>query len=131
MLNRINNRNGEGYVDIVIIVLAVMLCIALVVKISPVFIAKSQLDTFANELIREAEIKGCIGSETTSRAADLRSQLGITPSISWSRTGNIQLDDEITVTCTMQVNIGLWDNFGSFPINLTAVASGRSEVYWK
>jgi len=130
-LNRIKNRNGEGYVDIVIIVLAVMLCIALVVKISPVFIAKSQLDTFANELIREAEIKGRIGSETTSKANDLRSQLGITPSISWSRTGNIQLDDEITVTCTMQVNIGLWDNFGSFPINLTAVASGRSEVYWK
>ena len=130
-MNRIKNRNGEGYVDIVIIVLAVMLCIALVVKISPVFIAKSQLDTFANELIREAEIKGRIGSETTSKANDLRSQLGITPSISWSRTGNIQLDDEITVTCTMQVNIGLWDNFGSFPINLTAVASGRSEVYWK
>jgi hypothetical protein len=31
----------------------------------------------------------------------------------------------------MIVNIGLFGGFGSFPIELTAKASGKSEVYWK
>jgi len=131
MLQKLKNRRGEGYIDVVVIILAAMLCIALVVKVSPVFIAKNQLDTFASEIVREAEIQGRVGSETTARANELRGQLGVDPSISWSRTGNIQLDGDITVTCTMQVNIGLWGDFGSFPITLTSVASGKSEVYWK
>lgn len=131
MLGLLRQRRGEGYVDVVVIVLAAMLCIALVVKVAPVFIAKGQLDTFANELVREAEISGRVGSETSSRANALKSQLGIDPAISWSRNGLLQLDTDVMVTCTMTVNIGLFGDFGSFPIELTAKASGKSEAYWK
>ena len=127
----LKDRCGEGYVDVAVLVLAAMLCIALIVKVSPVFLAKSHLDTFASEIVREAEIAGRVGSETNMRISQLRGQLGIDPAISWSRTGNIQLDDDITVTCTMTVNIGLWGSFGSFPIELRSVASGKSEVYHK
>lgn len=131
MLKILRQKRGEGYIDVAVIVLAAMLCIALVVQVAPVFIAKSQLNTFANELVREAEISGRIGSETTSRANELKSQLGINPSISWSRTGQLQIDTSITVTCTLTVDIGLFGSFGSYPITLTSKASGRSEVYWK
>ena len=51
--------------------------------------------------------------------------------ISWSRTGNIQLNQEFTLTLTLQTDIGLFGGFGSFPVTLTAKASGKSEVYWK
>ena len=131
MLKILRQKRGEGYVDVAIIVLAAMLCIALVVQVAPVFIVKNQLDTFASELIREAEITGRIGSETSSRADELKNQLGINPTISWSKTGRLQLDTDVTVTCTMTVNIGLFGGFGSFPIELTAKSSGKSEVYWK
>jgi len=131
LLKLLRQKNGEGYVDVAIIVLVAMLCIALVVQVAPVFVVKNQLDTFASELIREAEITGRVGSETSSRANELKSQLGITPTISWSKTGRLQLDTDITVTCTMTVNIGLFGGFGSFLIELTARASGKSEVYWK
>jgi hypothetical protein len=131
LLKILRQKRGEGYVDVAIIVLAAMLCIALVVQVAPVFIVKNQLDTFASELIREAEITGRIGSETSSRADELKNQLGINPTISWSKTGRLQLDTDVTVTCTMIVNIGLFGGFGSFPIELTAKASGKSEVYWK
>lgn len=131
MLKILRQKRGEGYVDVAIIVLVAMLCIALVIQVAPVFVVKNQLDTFAGELIREAEITGQVGSETSSRASELESQLGITPTISWSKTGRLQLDTDITVTCTMTVNIGLFGGFGSFPIELTAKASGKSEVYWK
>lgn len=131
MLKILRQRRGEGYIDVAIIVLAAMLCLALVVQVAPVFVVKNQLDTFANELIREAEITGRVGSETSSRANELKSQLGLNPAISWSQTGRLQLDTAVTVTCTMTVNIGLFGDFGSFPIELTAKASGKSEVYWK
>ncbi|HWR57060.1 MAG TPA: DUF4320 family protein [Negativicutes bacterium] len=131
MLKILRQRRGEGYIDVAIIVLAAMLCIALVVQVAPVFVVKNQLDTFANELVREAEITGRVGSETSSRANELKSQLGLNPAISWAQTGRLQLDTDVTVTCTMTVNIGLFGDFGSFPIELTAKASGKSEVYWK
>ena len=46
-------RSGEGYIDVAVLILCVMLVLALSVKILPVFIAKQQLDTFATELCRD------------------------------------------------------------------------------
>lgn len=132
MLKRIlKSRRGEGYIDICVLVLCVMLVIAFAVKLFPVFIAKQQLDTFATELIREAEIAGRIGSETDRREQALREQTGLNPDIEWSDTGNIQLNEEITVSLTYDMDLGLFGGFGSFPITLTAEATGKSEVYWK
>ncbi len=127
----IKERRAEGYVDVAVLVLCVMLVLALALRVLPVFIAKQQLDTFATELMREAEISGRIGSETDRRAAALREKTGIDPQISWSDSGQIQLNQEVTVTLTLQKNIGLFGNFGSFPVTLRAQATGKSEVYWK
>ena len=41
------------------------------------------------------------------------------------------MNQEITVTLTLQKNIGLFGNFGSFPVTLRSQATGKSEVYWK
>mgnify|MGYP000199097512 CR=1 FL=1 len=54
----LRNKRGEGYLDVAVLVLCAMLVIALAVKVFPVYIQKQQLDTFATELIREAEIAG-------------------------------------------------------------------------
>lgn len=131
MLKILKSRCGEGYIDVVVLVLCAMLVIALAVKVFPVYIAKQQLDTFATELIREAEIAGQVGSETDRREQMLREKTGLIPTVSWSKTGRIQLNEEIKVTVTYQTNIGLFGGFGSFPITLRADGAGRSEVYWK
>ena len=131
MLKKLHNKRGEGYIDVAVLVLCAMLVLALAVKVFPVFIAKNQLDTFANELCREAEIAGRVGSETSTRAQVLREKTGLNPTISWSKTGWIQLNEEFTVTVSMQTNIGLFGGFDSFPITLTAHAAGKSEVYHK
>ena len=125
----LKSKRGEGYIDVCVLVLCAMLVIALAVQVLPVFIAKTQLDTYATELCREAEISGRVGSETSRRAAVLTEQTGLSPRISWSKTGNIQLNQEITVTLTLEKNIGLFGGFGSFPITLRSEASGKSEVY--
>ena len=134
MLKKVmKNKCGEGYIDVCVLVLCAMLVIALAVQVLPVFIAKNQLDTYATELCREAEISGRVGSETSRRAAVLTEQTGLSPRISWSKTGTIQLNQEVTVTLTLTLerNIGLFGDFGSFPITLRSEASGKSEVYHK
>ena len=61
MKNKWKKRSGEGYIDTCVLILCAMLVIALAVQVLPAFIAKQQLDTFATELVREAEIAGRIG----------------------------------------------------------------------
>ena len=131
MLKALKNKRGEGYIDVVILVLCAMLVIALAVRVFPVFIAKQQLDVFAAELCREAEIAGRVGTETDRREQILREKTGIDPMIYWSRTGRIQLNEEFTVTLSLQMDIGLFEGFRSIPLTLRAEASGKSEVYFK
>lgn len=123
-------KRGEGYIDVCIIVLVFVMIMALMLAAVPVFVAKIQLDNFADELVREAEIAGQIGSEITARAAVLSEKTGLHPTITWSRSGKVQLNQEFTVTLTTTKDIG-FGPFGSFPVELKAAASGKSEVYWK
>ena len=127
----LKNNRGEGYIDVVVLVLCAMLVIALAVKVFPAYIAKQKVDTFATELVREAEIAGRVGSETARREELLVEKTGIAPEVTWSRTGRIQLNEEISVVVIYRMDIGLFGEFGSFPVTLRGEAMGKSEVYWK
>ena len=127
----LRDKRGEGDVDVVVLILCAVLVLALAMRVLPVFIQKQQLDMFATELIREAEVTGRIGTETTRRAEILKEKTGLSPNITWSKSGRIQLNDDVTVTLTFKTNIGLFGGFGSFPITLRSQATGKSEVYWK
>ena len=131
MRKLLKKRPGEGYIDVCVLVVCAMLVISFALRVLPVFIAKQQLDTYATELVREAEISGRVGSETTLREQVLNERMGITPTVEWSQTGNIQLNHEVTVTVRLNADIGLFGDFGSFPVSLTAQTTGKSEVYWK
>lgn len=130
MRKLLRSKRGEGYIDVCIIVLVVIMILALFNAAAPVMTVKMQLDNFADELVREAEISGRIGVETTARARVLSEKTGLSPKIEWSRNGKIPLNQEFTVTLTVTLDIG-FGGFGSFPVTLTSKASGKSEVYWK
>ena len=126
MLKRIGmlwkDRRGEGYVDVIVLVLCAVLVIALAVRVLPVYIAKHRLDTFATELVRERgsnrEYRGrnrpaCGGikGENRHRSGDCL--------VSGRRSSS---NEEVTVTLTLHQEIGLFGNFGSFPILLRSQA---------
>ncbi len=125
------NNKGQGYLDTVILILVSIMVIAFAMQLFQVYMTKQKVDTFATELMRVAEISGQVGSATSSKAETLKSNLGINPSISWSKSGRIQLNEEVTVTITLEKDLGLFGEFGSFPVTLKGVASGKGEVYWK
>ena len=127
----LKGKRGEGYIDVVVLVLCAVFVLALAMRVLPVFIQKQQLDYYASELVREAEVTGRVGEETSRREAVLTEKTGLTPDITWSTQGQIQLNSDVTVTLTMETNIGLFGDIGSFPVTLRAQATGKSEVYWK
>lgn len=129
--NKLTEQKGEGYVDVAVLVLCLMFVIALAVRVFPVYICKLQLDNFADEMVREAEMCGRVGEETSRREAVLREKTGLSPQVSWSVSGNIQLNEEVSVTLSLEKNIGLFGGIGSFPVTLQARAVGKSEVYHK
>ena len=83
-------------------------------RVLPVFIQKQQLDTFATELVREAEVSGRVGAETSRRAAVLSEKNRASSGHFISSHGRIQLNEEVTVILTMDTNIGLFGEFASF-----------------
>ena len=48
----LSERRGEGYVDVIVLVLCAVMVLALAMRVLPIFIQKQQLDTFATELVR-------------------------------------------------------------------------------
>ena len=90
-------HSGEGYIDVCVLVVCAMLVLALVVRVLPVFVAKQQLDTYAVELVREAEISGRVGTETSRRAAALTDSTGLDPDIRWSKASTSGLQRRLKV----------------------------------
>lgn len=126
------SKRGEGYIDVAIGILCLMLVVALAVSIFPVFMRKQQLDSFAAEIVREAEIAG--GTHVSERIATLCEETGLHPQITWDCNyysgSRVQLNGDISVTLTDTVDIGFFI-FGPFPMEIQAKASGKSEVYYK
>ena len=56
MRRLLKEKHGEGFVDVCVLVLSVALVLALVVRIAPVFVAKQNLDVFADELERRSMV---------------------------------------------------------------------------
>ena len=135
-MKRIGNlwkdRRGEGYIDTAVGVLCLMLVVALAMAVMPVFQKKHQLDSFAAEIVRQAEVTG--NTNVSARIAQLKAETGLNPQIVWEcdyiSGTKVQLNGDIRVTLTERVDIGFFV-FGHFPIELKARASGKSEVYHK
>ena len=127
----LRSKRGEMLVTVSVVLMVAMTVVAFSTKLYPVFLHKQQLDTYAGELCRVAEISGRVGDETVAKEEKLDAEMTISPNVAWNTSGKVQLNGEITVTCTMTENIGLWGGFGSFPITIQGRATGQSEVYWK
>ena len=131
ILNRLKSTRGEGYIDVAVGILVVMILLVFVIKVAPIFITKMTLNNYANELCREAEIAGRIGAETTARLERLNeSHPDLNPVVLWSKNGNVQIGDTFTVSVKATYNFS-FSKFSSSPITITATAEGTSEVFWK
>lgn len=127
----LKSEKGEMVINITVILMAVMYTISLGLHLYPVFIRYQQMQTYANEICRVAEISGRIGSETTTKEEKLNQEIGITPDVVWNTSGQVQLNGDVNVTCSTTVEIGNFGGIASVSVPVYGHASGQSEVYWK
>ena len=83
-----------------ILVICAMLVITLAVKVFPVYIQKQQIDTFAVELIREQKSQAVVLKPPAESRCYLKT--GLYPTVTWSKTGKIQLNEEVRVTLSIR-----------------------------
>ncbi len=126
----LRSQRGDMYIEMFVSLMVLMMMLVLFINIATVFVRKQQLDMFAGSLCREAELYGCIGAETDSRASELMTQTGMSPTITWSKTGKLALGEDFTLTLGITQDIGFGD-LGSYPITLTSRNSGQGEILWK
>lgn len=126
----LKSSRGSIVFESPVLMILIVMVLVLFLTVASAIIDKQQLNVYASELMRSAELSGQIGKETSEMKNKLTDRTGLEPKVTWSKDGKIQLGDEFTVTCTIQKDLG-FGNLGSFPITLQSKQTGRSEVYWK
>ncbi len=123
-------RKRTGYINVTILFMVSVFGLVLILTVFPIFNKKLNLDNFANEILRVAEIEGYVGSKTNDRINELKEITGLDPEIVWDKTGNIQIGEglEVIVKDTYDISFFIFD---IDPIDLVSKATGKSEVYWK
>lgn len=136
MKNKLLNKRGEGYIDIVVTVLVIAFVLVFAISIFSVVTAKQDLKYMCSELIDCASVNGGITTEVDQRFRELCAETGITPTVQFSAifydsaSGKVQLGDTITCTLTYNATLPGFGNF-IFPLQVGATESGLSRVYWK
>ena len=125
-----NNNRGSIYLDVIIGIYCLLFLLAIFLHTLPVFTTQNKLNHFVAEVLRTAELSGRIDTEVDGEIARQTRITGLSPEISFSVAGEVDLGEEILVTGKITVDIG-FGSVGSFPVPLVSTASGRSEVYWK
>ena len=79
MKRLLKDKRGEGFVDVCVLVLAIAMVLALVVRIAPVFVAKQNLDVFADVQPREHQRHHNDGQEAEEEACPELGVAHVTP----------------------------------------------------
>ena len=135
----IRDQTGDGYIDVAIVILIVFALMASFLAIFPIFTAQQSLNNTARQIARTVEVTGRAGPEVDDY---LNTCPGLVPdSIQYETVWldknkkTIQLKTPFTVTASKKVSIViLRPSFGkslAIQVQITASASGISEVYWK
>lgn len=139
--NKIKTRKkASSFIEVIFQFAVIMSLIFCFITLWKPFIYKQNLDYMAKTLVRAVEANGRIDSEITALANDLKSEMDVTPTVTWSApyiagTNKIQLRQRFTLTVhdTIQIKI-IEPTFGSplvlnIPIEKKFI--GISQVYWK
>lgn len=135
-----SRKRSEAFLDVLFQFAIAMSLIFCFMALWKPFIYKQNMDYMAKTLVRAVEANGRIDGEITALANELKSEMGVNPTITWnapyiSGTNKIQLRQKFTLTVRDSVDIKLIEpTFGSplvISIPIEKKFTGISQVYWK
>lgn len=132
------NNSGEGYLELIIIMVVSITLICSFIEIIPIFIKKQYLDYMAQSLARTIEITGSKGSIYDKELDRLKSETGLDPSIDIEGDfidDKLQLRERFTITLKDNVSVKIIEPSFAPPVEIkipiSRTITGISEVYWK
>ncbi|MBP9989773.1 MAG: DUF4320 family protein [Ruminococcus sp.] len=136
MKKLLTDRKGEGYIDICIGIIALLMVMVLTLNIYTFLTLKQDMDEISEQLIEVATYTGCFGDEFNQRADSLKTEFfDFDVSVNADSYYNaaykrVQLGNTMRVTVTVHtklMGVGVVD----IPITANNSRSGISEHYWK
>jgi len=135
MLKAIRSKKAEGYIDVAVSLIAIMMVIVLALQVFSFLTLKMDMDYFAREMVKVATVSGTTKADAiTARQQELAEEVGFSPSVTWKATyykgKKVQYGNVIQVTISYQASL---IGFGviKVPLTLKATYSGLSQQYWK
>lgn len=132
----ITSKKGEGYIDVVVGIFAMMMVVVVVLNIFQFMTLKQDLDEISGQLIETATFNGCFDNEFDERVEGLQDQFfdfNVTTGAEEyfnAAYKRVQLGDQMDVYVSVQTYV---QGLGMFriPVTVTSHRSGISEKYWK
>lgn len=133
-------RRADGFIGVIFQFAIIMSLIFCFIALWKPFIYKQNLDYMAKTLVRAVEANGRIDGSITDLQNQLKSELGINPTITWSATyisgtNKIQIRQKFTLTVSDTVTIKLIEPSFSAPLSIKIPVNkkfiGISQVFWK
>ena len=132
----ITSKKGEGYIDVVVGIFAILMVVVVVLNIFQFMTLKQDLDEISGQLIETATFNGCFDSEFYERVESLQNQFFDfqvdTDAENYfnAHYERVQLGDQMDVYVSVETYI---QGLGIFkiPVTVTSHRSGISEKYWK
>lgn len=138
--NFIRDRTGEGYMDVAIAMLIIFALVAGLLSLFPIYTTYQDLNATARQMAHVVEVCGQADSDTLAIVTSNDKLLApddIAIETTWYNAWQkkIQLKTPFTITLTKRIVIPIMKPVGGrvigIRVNITASASGISEVYWK
>lgn len=136
-LKIIKNKDGTSYIDTIILIFVIAMILALFIKVIPVFILKSNLNTFATNISKIISVEGRYDTEVKNKIKEYQNAnhmddvvINMDETVFINGTDKIQLNDKIVVKVQLKYDLGFFQ-FCKFEVTLNNKAIERSDVYWK
>ncbi len=149
--SRVCRCNGFSYIETMFEVFIILVLLAAIMSLFPLFMQKYSLDIAANEIADNIALSGCTGEysfDISSKDAVIQAiseEYGmklddflleidsgaISQTVSDTRGTLVQLGGKFSVTLTVVRNIKIGGIIPDIPVTLESTATGRSELYWK
>ena len=133
-------KRSEAFLDVLFQFAVAMSLIICFVALWKPFIYTQNMDYMAKTLVRAVEANGRIDGNITALANELKSDMGVNPTITWnaayiSGTNKFQLRQKFTLTVHDTIDIKLIEPTFTSPLVISIPIEkkfiGISQVYWK
>ncbi len=128
----LKDRSGTAtFIEMAVLVIVCMMLLTMSISYLQIYSKHNLVNSMAHEIARFVEIEGEVSPDVYAEFERLKLATGFSnATVDLDKSGRIPLEERFTVTVSVQQKFGI-GSIKVIPVTVKAIATGRSEVYWK